>query len=174
MNQNELVGSLTPEQTIAFSAVLIFQRDQLSAMYVATEAGLVATHTVALRILTAEVTQLKADLAVSQANETNVNTRMARLLIELPFNPRLISTPAFLARIADLMFPLAKYASSDTVAAGFLVSLFEKDASKESIKLDSPKLAGALGYLIAKEWLESERADAITRDCTRDEAYSPE
>lgn len=41
MNQNEFVGSLTQEQTIAFNAVLISQRDQLKAMYDMAESDLV-------------------------------------------------------------------------------------------------------------------------------------
>lgn len=218
MNQTEFVGSLTPEQTIAFFDILNSQRDRLKAMYDSAESGLVvaqagitanlttektalqdrlgkseidktesdttakATHAEAVRVLNennlivvtalnTEITQLKADLASTNTAVASLTERLSRLLVELPFNPRLISTPAFIARISDMMFLFAKVAAGDSVAYGFLESLFLKEASKESIKLDSPKLAYALNYLVEKEWLKPERTKDITRDCTRDEAY---
>ena len=128
--------------------------------------SLVSNHNELVKVLNKELANLKNELLVK-------NERIDKLLIEVPFNPRLISTPAFLARIQDLIFTLSELASVDPVAKGFLTSLFIKKKDQDSIKLDSPKLTGALDYLISIGQLKPERAKDILRDCTRDEAFKP-
>lgn len=157
--------------TTAEKETLQKQVDQLEAQLVQTKEEFDKRIAGEVSILTNSIDKLKSELETSRQKEAELGTRLSKLLVELPFDPRLIRTGAFLDRIQDLIFTLSKLSDTDTVAQGFLKSLYEKEEANDSIKLDSPKLSSALSYLIEQGQLKPERAKDIVRDCTRAEAY---
>ena len=127
---------------------------------------LTTSHNEAVRVLNDDIAKLRTKL-------NSANERMGRLLLEVPFNPRLIKARSFIDRIENikLMFTLVRNSEKDPVAKGFVDSLLVKAEDQDSIKLDSPKLTGPLLYCIDKGWLTEEQSKQITCDCTREEAY---
>lgn len=121
---------------------------------------------------TAAKEDLKKSLDESTQSATKLNERMARLLQEIPFNPRWMAIGPFLARVKNEMFTLGKDALSDEATKNILGLLVAKETANAPVNLDSPNLVGALAYLVGRGRLTEERAKEITQDCTREEAYA--
>lgn len=103
-------------------------------------------------------------------DKNELQSRLARLITELPFNPRLITIDAFLRRVEKETFQLAKTGKADPNIQGFLNILIQKANDSESVNLDSPRLSGALQYLLDKELLTENRVKEIMQDGTREES----
>lgn len=111
----------------------------------------------------AERDELAAQLAAA-------NARIAALLEQVQFDPRVIEANAFLSRIAST--ELAQlFSSTDPNVQAISQMLLVYKANDWRIELDSPEMQQAVGYLQKIGMVSTERAAALLRDGTRAEAY---
>ena len=98
------------------------------------------------------------------------NARIAALVEQVQFDPRVIEANAFLNRIASN--ELAQlFSSTDPNVQGISQMLLAYKANDWRIELDSPEMQQAVGYLRLIGMVTAERAAALLRDGTRAEAY---
>lgn len=98
------------------------------------------------------------------------NARIAALLEQVQFDPRVIEANAFLNRIAST--ELAQlFSSTDPNVQAISQMLLAYKANDWRIELDSPEMQQAVGYLQQVGMVTPERAAALLRDGTRAEAY---
>lgn len=111
----------------------------------------------------AERDELQAQLAAA-------NARIAALVEQVQFDPRVIEANAFLNRIAST--ELAQlFSSTDPNVQAISQMLLAYKANDWRIELDSAEMQQAVGYLEFIGMLTVERAAALLRDGTRAEAY---
>ena len=119
-----------------------------------------------------QVKQLQDENKALLADNTACKERLGRLIVELPFDTRIIDASAFLQRITtDETFKL--FSSDDPNMQGIAGLLKEYKEQSYPIHLDDPQVAGAMQYLTAVGLLSEDRVKEITRDATWAEAYSP-
>lgn len=159
-----------------FSAAAVAERDELTSEKATLESQIetltgerdtaltqVATLTDEKSALTEANTTLTAQLAAS-------NARIAALLEQVQFDPRVIEANAFLNRIAST--ELAQlFSSTDPNVQAISQMLLAYKANDWRIELDSPEMQQAVGYLQQVGMVTTERAAALLRDGTRAEAY---
>ena len=111
----------------------------------------------------AERDELQAQLAAA-------NARIAALVEQVQFDPRIIEANAFLNRIAST--ELAQlFSSTDPNVQAISQMLLVYKANDWRIELDSADMQQAVSYLQMIGMVTPERAAAILRDGTRAEAY---
>lgn len=174
-----LAGTADPAFTAfaqQFAAAAVAERDQLAAdkreleSQVETVTGerdnaltQVATLTTEKDALTEAAATLTAQLAVA-------NARIASLVEQVQFDPRIIEANAFLNRIAST--ELAQlFSSTDSNVQAISQMLLAYKANDWRIELDSTEMQQAVGYLQMIGMVTQERAAALLRDGTRAEAY---
>jgi len=129
----------------------------------------------------AEKTQLVADhktaldakeAALSEANATiaTLEARIAALLVELPFNPRVIDASAFYARITKDEFAALSIADDETLRT-IAKTILAYKTNDWPVIFESAEFQGLIGYLVGTSFLTAERAAELTRDASRSEAY---
>lgn len=131
---------------------------------------LVASTTTEKESLNTQIAELK-ELKTSQADSiTALTAKVAWLLAELPFDPRIIDSKAFIRRLtAEEALDLRASKDQATIEIANTLELFR--TNHWPIKLDSPEFTEPIGYLAMTGQLTAERVKEVSRDATRDEAY---
>jgi regulator of replication initiation timing len=111
-----------------------------------------------------------SELATANGVITEKDARIAQLIEGLPWNPRIMETSAFIARITqDELLKLAT--STDPNVQGIVAMLGQWKANDWPIILDSPEMVQAIGYLGKAGMVAPERVAELLRDCSRSEAH---
>jgi hypothetical protein len=111
-----------------------------------------------------------ATIATRDATIAALETRVASLLAELPFNPKIIDATAFYNRITKDEF--AMLSTSDDQQLGAIArAILAYKTNDWPVVFESPEMQGMLQYLVVVGFLTAERAAELTRDATREEAY---
>ncbi len=159
-----------------FAASAVAERDSLKSQVAELQQQLTAKTTEAATLatekqsLSEQVDTLNTELAESQANATALQSRVDKLLAEVPFNPRHIRSDAFVDRISSRdMLKLA--ASTDPVVQQIREKLLQWDENNWRIELDNPETVQPIQYLLAVGVLTEDSAKQLLRDATRAEAY---
>ena len=98
------------------------------------------------------------------------NARIAALVEQVQFDPRIIEANAFIARMsADETIRL--FSSDDASVQEISQMLWAYKTNDWRIELDSETVQQAVGYLLQIGMVTQERAAALLRDGTRAEAY---
>ena len=155
--QQETIATLTDEKIALETQVTTLTSERDAALAQA------ATLTTEKEALTETNATLTAQLAAA-------NARIAALLEQVQFDPRVIEANAFLSRIAST--ELAQlFSSTDPNVQAISQMLLVYKANDWRIELDSPEMQQAVGYLQKIGMVSTERAAALLRDGTRAEAY---
>jgi len=123
---------------------------------------------------------LQAQVATLNTEKSNLQTqvnaipalqaKISQLLAEVNFDPRVISSDAFFARLTGKeLFALGNSKDAMTMQIAALFS--EYQSNKWRVEFESPDYTNPIGYLISQGVLTDERAKEISRDATRAEAY---
>ena len=159
-----------------FSAAAIAERDKLATDKATFETQLTAmtgerdTALAQVATLTTEKEALTETNATLTTQLTAANARIAALVEQVQFNPRVIEANAFLNRIAST--ELAQlFSSTDPNVQAISQMLLAFKANDWRIELDSPEMQQAVGYLQLIGMVTPERAAALLRDGSRAEAY---
>ena len=129
----------------------------------AEKAALVSAHKAELDAKEAELTTANATIAALEA-------RVASLLTELPFNPRIIDASAFYARITKDEFAALSVADDETLRT-IAKTILAYKTNDWPVIFESPEFQGLIAYLVGTGFLTAERAEELTADATRAEAY---
>lgn len=138
------------------------ENTKLSADHAEALVKLVAAHKT-------ELTQKETALTEANATIAALEARVASLLAELPFNPKIIDATAFYNRITKEEF--AELLTSDDankVNIGNTIMVYVKN--DWPIVFESPEFQGMIGYLLSTGF-PAERVAQLTADATRAEAY---
>lgn len=159
-----------------FSASVVAERDQLTAEKTDLETQVEALTSEKAAALAQVATLTTEKDALTEANATltaqlsAANARIAALVEQVQFDPRIIEANAFLNRIAST--ELAQlFSSTDPNVQAISQMLLAYKANDWRIELDSPEMQQAVGYLQQIGMVTPERAAALLRDGTRSEAY---
>lgn len=98
------------------------------------------------------------------------NARIAALEAALPWNPRVMESRHFVARIAPNEM-LSFASSQDATVQSIFSMLTQWVANDWPVVLDSPEMQEAIGYLGQIGVVTPERVAELLRDCTQAEAY---
>lgn len=174
-----LAGTTDPAFTAfaqQFSAAAVAERDQLAADKIELELQVETVTGERDNALTQVTTLTTEKEALTEANATlaaqlaAANARIAALVEQVEFDPRVIEANAFLNRIAST--ELAQlFSSSDPNVQSISQMLLAYKANDWRIELDSVEMQQAVGYLQQIGMVTQERATALLRDGTRAEAY---
>lgn len=174
-----LVGTSDPVFTAfaqQFSAAAVAERDQLQSDKTTLETQVTTLTTERDAALAQAATLTDEKAALTEANTTltaqlaAANARIAALVEQVQFDPRVIEANAFLNRIAST--ELAQlFSSTDSNVQAISQMLLAYKANDWRIKLDSPEMQQAVGYLQLIGMVSADRAAALLRDGTRAEAY---
>jgi hypothetical protein len=129
----------------------------------AEKAALVAAHKTALDAANATIATRDATIAALEA-------RVASLLTELPFNPRIIDATAFYNRITKEEFASLSVSDDETLRT-IAKTILAYKTNDWPVIFESPEFQGLIGYLVGTSFLTAERAAQLTADATRAEAY---
>ena len=132
----------------------------------AEKAALVAAHKTALDAKEAELTAANATIAALEA-------RVASMLTELPFNPRIIDATAFYSRITKDEFAALSVSDDETLRT-IAKTILAYKSNDWPVVFESPEFQQMMGYLMfgtSPPFLSDERARELARDATRAEAY---
>tara|TARA_R110000868_G_scaffold101057_1_gene278192 strand:- start:1770 stop:2336 length:567 start_codon:yes stop_codon:yes gene_type:complete len=136
---------------------------QYNAALESANAQLVSAHK-------AEIDAKEAALTTANATIAALESRVASLLTELPFNPRIIDASAFYARVTKDEF--ATLSTSDDPQLGAIArAILAYKTNDWPVVFASTEVQNMLGYLVGVGFLTAERAAELTRDATREEAY---
>ena len=127
------------------------------------KAALVSAQKTALDAKDAELTTANATIAALEA-------RIASLLTELPFNPRIIDASAFYARITKDEFAALSVSDDETLRT-IAKTILAYKTNDWPVIFESPEFQGLIAYLVGTGFLTAERAEELTADATRAEAY---
>jgi len=116
--------------------------------------------------LTEEKTMLAEQLAAA-------NARIAALLQDIPFTPRIIDATAFYNRLTKDEI-LTLFASTDATTKQIGETILQYKTNDWPIVFESTEVQQMLGYLMQAGTLTESRTAELTRDATRAEAYSAE
>ena len=174
-----LAGTTDPTFTAfaeQFAAAAVAERDQLASDKAALEMQVATLTTERDAALAQAATQADEKAAMSEANATltaqlaAANARIAALVEQVEFDPRIIEANAFIARMsADESIRL--YASDDPNVQQIAQMLWAYKSNDWRIELDSDTVQQAVGYLLQIGMVTAERAATLLRDGTRAEAY---
>lgn len=159
-----------------FSASVVAERDQLTAEKtdLETQVETLTSEKAAALAQVATLTDERASLTAANATLTGqltaANARIAALVEQVQFDPRVIEANAFLNRIAST--ELAQlFSSTDQNVQAISQMLLAYKANDWRIELDSDTVQQAVGYLLQIGMVTPERAAALLRDGTKAEAY---
>jgi hypothetical protein len=137
--------------------------DQFSASVLAEKEALAAAHKTAIDAKQAELDTANVTIAA-------LETRVASLLAELPFNPRIIDASAFYERITKDEFAALSVSDDETLRT-IAKTILAYKTNDWPVIFESPEFQGLVGYLIITQFSTEARIAELTRDATRDEAY---
>ena len=104
---------------------------------------------------------------------TAANARIAALLQEVPFNPRILKGEAFYNRVSkEDMVTLLTSENPQLVVVGKTIEAYR--ANKWPVVLDSDDFQQLVGYVLQSGVFDEQEVLAIMTDATRDEAYGTE
>ena len=126
--------------------------------------GLVSAHKT-------ELDTANATIATRDATIATLETRVASLLAELPFNPRIIDASKFYERITKDEFAALSVADDETLRT-IAKTILAYKTNDWPVVFESTDFQGLIGYLVGTGFLTAERAEELTRDATREEAYN--
>lgn len=159
-----------------FAAAAVAERDEIATEKAELESQVSALTTERDTALSQVTTLTDEKAALTEANTTlttqlaAANARIAALVEQVQFDPRIIEANAFLNRIAST--ELAQlFSSTDPNVQAISQMLLAYKANDWRIELDSPEMRQAVGYLQQVGMVTPERAAALLRDGTRAEAY---
>lgn len=134
-----------------------------SASVLAEKEALVSAHKTELDAKEAALTTANATIAA-------LETRVASLLAELPFNPRIIDASAFYERITKDEFAALSVSDDETLRT-IAKTILAYKTNDWPVIFESPEFQGLVGYLIISQFSTEARIAELTRDATREEAY---
>ena len=111
-----------------------------------------------------------ATIATRDATIAALETRVASLLAELPFNPRIIDASAFYERITKDEFAALSVSDDETLRT-IAKTILAYKTNDWPVIFESTEFQGLIGYLTGTSFLTAQRALELTRDATREEAY---
>lgn len=159
-----------------FAAAAVTEREELAAEKAELESQVTTLTTERDTALLQVATSTNEKTALTEANATlteqlaAANARIAALVEQVQFDPRVIEANAFLNRIAST--ELAQlFSSTDPNVQAISQMLLAYKANDWRIELDSQEMQQAVGYLQLIGMVTAERAAALLRDGTRAEAY---
>jgi uncharacterized coiled-coil protein SlyX len=168
----------TATETIATQAASITSLQAINTEQAAT----IADHVESIQALEQTVSNLNGQLAARTTERDTLQTqlteaqstiasqeaRIATLLQEVPFNPRILDITAFLHRLTiEEMLAIS--------AVGPIAEVLRAYKDNDwPVVLDSPEFQGFIAQAVAVGLATEARSAELTRDATRDEAYSPE
>jgi regulator of replication initiation timing len=165
-----------------FSLDVIAERDSLKSQLEAKtqEASTLATERDSLRSQLAAANESLAtktsELAALNATIAEKDERIAKLLEEVPFDPRDIHLNAFKARLYKVLSPadlIRLYATDADPVLKQIAATIVGWEDKYPIKLDSRELREPLGYLLMVQLITEEEQAYLVSDSTRAEAFFP-
>jgi hypothetical protein len=112
----------------------------------------------------------QAELDAANATIAALETRVASLLAELPFNPRIIDASAFYNRITKDEFAALSVSDDETLRT-IAKTILAYKTNDWPVVFESPEFQGLIGYLTGTSFLTAQQALELTRDATREEAY---
>lgn len=136
---------------------------QYNAALEATNAQLVSAHKT-------ELDAKEAALTTANATIASLEARIASLLTELPFNPRIIDASKFYERITKDEFAALSVSDDETLRV-IAKTILAYKTNDWPVIFESPEFQGLIGCLVGTSFLTAERAAQLTADATRAEAY---
>jgi cell division protein FtsB len=133
----------------------------------------VASLTSEKAVLTSEKATLTSEKATLTASLTAANARIATLLEEVPFDPRIIDATAFYNRLTkDELLVFVSSSDPQLVAIGKVIADYK--SNDWPVIFASVEFQQMVGYLRQVGVLTEARLAELTKDATRAEAYSVE
>jgi hypothetical protein len=112
-----------------------------------------------------------AIIVTRDATIAALESRISLLLVELPFNPRIIDATAFYNRITKDEFAALSVSDDETLRT-IAKTILAYKTNDWPVIFESPEFQGLIGYLAGTEFLTIERAAELTADARRAEAYN--
>jgi len=115
----------------------------------------------------------EAALTTANATIAALEARVASMLTELPFNPRIIDATAFYSRITKDEFAALSVSDDETLRT-IAKTILAYKTNDWPVVFESPEFQQMMGYLMfgtSPPFLSDERARELARDATRAEAY---
>jgi len=133
----------------------------------------VASITQQLESSNSQIETLTDEKAELVASLTAANNRIAALLQEIPFNPRILKGEAFYNRVSkEDMVTLLTSENPQLVVVGKTIEAYR--ANKWPVVLDSDDFQQLVGYVLQSGVFDEQEVLAIMTDATREEAYGTE
>ena len=124
-------------------------------------------------ILTSEKASLIAEKATLTTSLAAANARIETLLQEIPFDPRIIDATAFYNRLTkDELLLFVSSEDTQVKQIGTVIATYK--SNDWPVVFESTEFQQMVVYLQQVGILTSERLAELTKDATRDEAYSVE
>jgi regulator of replication initiation timing len=123
-----------------------------------------------------ELAEKTEELIEARETIAEKDARIAKLLEEVPFDPRDIHLNAFKARLYKVLSPadlIRLYAADADPVLKQIASTIVAWEDKYPIRLDSRELREPLGYLLAVQLITEEEQAYLVSDSTRAEAFFP-
>jgi hypothetical protein len=152
-----------------FAAAVVAERDDL-AEQVESLTQVKEAAEASVDQLTVQVAALTSEKATLTQQLAAANARIASLLTEVPYDPRVIEASAFINRTTPEEM-LQLFGSQDANVQAIAQMLLAYKANDWRIELDSTEMQQAVGYLQLSGLVTAERAAALLRDGTRAESY---
>ena len=130
---------------------------------VASNAQLIEDHATA-------IDAANATIATQTATISAMELRIAALMTELPFNPRIIDATHFYNRITKDEFASLSVSDDETLRT-IAKTILAYKTNDWPVVFESPEFQGLIGYLTGTSFLTAERAAELTKDASRSEAY---
>ena len=122
--------------------------------------------------LQAELTAMQLSFDNSNSELQAAKAKIAQLLTEIPYDPRVIDSHAFIERITkDELFTL--YRAKDPIVQMVAKTLDEYRVNHWPIHMDDVKVTEPIRYLTL-DTITAARAAELLRDASQDEAYKSE
>lgn len=150
-------------------AALTAERDGLAAKI----SQLAIDQQAAIDSLKIELANAQTEVASLQSDVAALTERMKRLLVELPFNPRIIDASYFYDRITKDEFAALSVSDDDTLRT-IAKTILAYKTNDWPVVFESPEFQGLIGYLVGTSFLTEDRAAELTKDASRAEAYDAE
>jgi cell division protein FtsB len=164
---DELLATRNQELTTA-NASLSAKTSEAESLLADKSIALAANAT-----LTSEKATLTSEKATLTASLAAANARIATLLEEIPFDPRIIDATAFYNRLTkDELLVFVSSEDAQVRAIGQTIAAYK--ANDWPVVFASTEFQQMVGYLQSVEVLTEARLEELTRDATRAEAYSVE
>ena len=138
-----------------------------------------------IQALESQVEQLTTSNATKQSQldsyatiESELNAQVNKLQSKVsdleqyrPFNPRMIDATAFYSRITKDEFAALSVSDDETLRT-IAKTILAYKTNDWPVIFESPEFQGLIAYLVGTGFLTAERAEQLTADATRAEAYN--